>query len=185
MNGFELTRKLTKRVDSTILSLASGLGNAGGSWCIIAAGGYGRRELCPHSDIDILVLSREGLGVTTIDRVLRHIVYPLWDMGIAVSHSVRTPSQVLSDIKDDFFFRTSLFDARFIAGDTSVFKIMETLQRSEILGRDLKGLVKEIGDGVRRRHQEFGDSSYLLEPDIKDAIGGLRDYHAVRWILKA
>jgi len=91
----------------------------------------------------------------------------------------------LSDIKDDFFFRTSLFDTRFIAGDTSVFKIMETLQRSEILGRDPKGLVKEIGDGVRRRHREFGDSSYLLEPDIKDAIGGLRDYHAVRWILKA
>jgi [protein-PII] uridylyltransferase len=143
---------------------------------LVAVGGYGRGELCPFSDLDVvLVHSRRR----DIGRVADAVWYPVWDEGIHLDHSVRRPSEVLEVAREDLRAQLGLLDGRVVAGDATVGAPM--LQKALAQWRSRAGQwLPVLADQVEERHRTHGDVAFLLEPDLKEAGGGLRDFHAVR-----
>ncbi|HPI92951.1 MAG TPA: [protein-PII] uridylyltransferase [Deltaproteobacteria bacterium] len=186
MEGKTLTRELTDRTDHTVIALTSGLGKADHlQWCMAAVGGYGRRELCPHSDIDLLLLIDRRASLEETEKNLRGLLYPLWDRGFTVGYSVRTVKQALRDTRDDFFFRTALLDVRYLCGRRDLFDDLAKSCAGDRHIRDTKKFLQYLEAHIAKRHERYGDASYNLEPDIKEGTGSLRDYHCLMWVLKA
>ncbi len=185
MNGKKLCRELTRRTDRLITDLTNGLGaNRRFTWCIVAVGGYGRSELCPFSDIDLLLLADSRTHQDVMAGTLQKMLYPLWDKGYTVGYSVRTIAQALHDTRDDFFFRTSLLDARYLCGRPDLFdELLRSCSRDRHL-RDSGKFIQCLDEHILKRHGRYGDASYNLEPDIKEGMGSLRDYHCLMWINK-
>ena len=143
---------------------------------LVAVGGYGRGELCPYSDLDVVLVYR---GRRDIKKVADAVWYPVWDEGIRLDHSVRRPSEVLEVAKEDLRAQLGLLDGRVVAGDASVAEPM--LARALDQWRALAGeWLPVLAAQVDERHRAHGDVAFLLEPDLKEAHGGLRDFHAVR-----
>ena len=138
---------------------------------LVAVGGYGRRELCPNSDLDLVLLHR---GRRDIKTVAERIWYPIWDAGIGLDHSVRTPRDVSSVAADDLRAALGLLDLRFVAGDASLANPVAAQMR-ELWHRGSANRLDALRDAVERRHAEHGDVAFLLEPDVKEGRGGLRD----------
>jgi len=155
-------------------------GGSSGSVAVIALGGYGRSELFPYSDIDLLILFRED-AKEEMERVVNGVLYPLWDTGLEVGHGVRTIEECLSHGKDDFFFQVAMLDARLLAGSESFFAELQSQYRSVFV----EGAREEFADTMKRfkreRRKRFGSHSYLLEPNIKESKGGMRDIQAMLW----
>ena len=149
---------------------------------VLATGGYGRRELTTRSDIDIMLLAEKRDEAT--GKIAKQFLYYLWDKGMNISHSFRTLDECLEDAMQDITIRTSLMESRFIIGDEYLFKRYKTDIYQKIVFRNKGLLIKEILHEVDKRHKKFGDSAYLLEPDVKEGKGGLRDMHAIRWLAK-
>jgi [protein-PII] uridylyltransferase len=143
---------------------------------LVAVGGYGRGELCPYSDLDVvLVHSRRR----DIGRIADAVWYPVWDEGIHLDHSVRRPSEVLEVAREDLRAQLGLLDGRVVAGDATVAEPM--LDKALAQWRARAGLwLPVLAAQVEERHRSHGDVAFLLEPDLKEAHGGLRDFHAVR-----
>ena len=142
---------------------------------LLAVGGYGRGELCPFSDLDVVLVHQ---GRRDIGALADAVWYPVWDEGIRLDHSVRRPKDVLSVAAHDLRAQLGLLDGRLVAGDASV--IVPLLAEALALWRrqapaQLPGLAEQ---GAARRAEQ-GDVAFLLEPDVKEAHGGLRDIHAV------
>lgn len=148
---------------------------------LVALGGYGRRELFPFSDIDLMILYRPD-HEKDIGAVADAILYPLWDSGAEVGHGVRNVDQALELAGEDFYFRVALLDARLIAGSRLLFNELSLAYRkSYVEGHRLEFV--ETMEHVRcKRRQKFGVHSYLLEPHVKEGKGGLRDIQAMLWI---
>ena len=147
-------------------------------------GGYGRKELSLHSDIDILILFGSKIP-SSAKGLTEDILYPLWDVGLELGYGTRTIKDCLRLSKDDFEVLTSMMDARFLCGDSPLFlDLMANLQkkfvskRKTVFGRWLEDL-------YQIRMDTNGDASSVLEPNLKEGIGGLRDYHHILWIAKA
>jgi [protein-PII] uridylyltransferase len=179
LTGREWCRAHSDLVDSWLAKL---LQNAAGSvaargLALVAVGGYGRAELCPQSDIDVVLLHDDRPDVATIaDRVW----YPVWDEGLTLGHSVRTVRQTLALAQSDLDTATSLLSVRHLAGDTSLSSDLA----DRALGQWQKGSKRWLDRlrwRVRERHDSAGEVAFLLEPDLKDGRGGLRDVHALRW----
>ncbi|MDY6880330.1 MAG: [protein-PII] uridylyltransferase [Thermodesulfobacteriota bacterium] len=152
-------------------------------YAIVALGGYGRREQCVFSDIDLLFLFKRRVPDEAADLV-KEIVYPLWDLGLDVGHSTLSIGECIALAGEDFEVLTSLLDSRFICGMSILYSdVMEGLQRKTIRSRS-KRIVSMLVENNRERHRHFGDSTYLLEPNIKEGQGGLRDYHTILWIAR-
>ncbi len=183
--GLALVGDLTDRTDSEIVSLfRQRFGEKLPDWALIALGGYGRRDLCPHSDLDLLLLVENRTTRTEIEGVLEELFYPLWDRGFHVSYSVRTTKETLHDARADFFFRTSLIDARLICGSQSLHgNLITALGRDRVLKKVAK-FVSDLLDHTGKRHERYGDTSYILEPDLKEGHGGLRDYQGIVWAIR-
>ncbi|MBB5347021.1 [protein-PII] uridylyltransferase [Desulfoprunum benzoelyticum] len=150
---------------------------------LVALGGYGRRELFPYSDIDLMLLYRPDFrdGVRAIaDAVL----YPLWDSGMEVGHGVRTVEESLQQAGEDYFFLVSMLDARLIAGSAGLFGNLLLRFRDEYIEGRRDVFVEKMKEHRRRRRQRYGHHSYLLEPHIKEGKGGLRDVQAMVWTAK-
>ncbi|MBN2298766.1 MAG: hypothetical protein JXM72_09235, partial [Deltaproteobacteria bacterium] len=182
LSGSDMVRELTKRTDSEIISLfeAHTLRHEK-RWALIALGGYGRSDLCPYSDLDLLLLIENRKSRAEIESIVEAMLYPLWDKGFNASYSVRTIKETLKDAKRDFFFRTSLIDMRFICGSDLPFKeLNKVLEKNRALN-NTRRFMSDLLFHTRMRQEKYGDVSYILEPDIKDGHGGLRDYHAVAW----
>lgn len=148
------------------------------SVCLIAVGGYGRGELFPSSDVDLLILLPEHSENQVLSSI-EQLVGVFWDIGLAVGHSVRTLSECILHAEDDVSTLTNLLEARLLAGDPALFKhfqhtISQALNPASFF--DLK--ITE----QRQRHQRFYTSAYNLEPNIKESPGGLRDIHTIFWI---
>jgi [protein-PII] uridylyltransferase len=142
---------------------------------LVAVGGYGRGELCPYSDLDVILVHN---GRRDIGRVADAVWYPVWDEGIRLDHSVRRPSEVLEVARDDLRAQLGLLDGRVVAGDSSVAAPMLTTALDQ--WRDRAGQwLPVLAAQVEERHRAHGDVAFLLEPDLKEAHGGLRDFHAV------
>jgi [protein-PII] uridylyltransferase len=160
------------------------LARQGIRFVFVAIGGYGRRELCLHSDIDILLLFRNKVPPQA-NGFVREMLFPLWDLGFDLGHSTRTIRDCLDIAKKDLEVMTSLLDARFIGGGYALYlELIEKLYRKAI-SKKKQDLHQWLIDRNKKRLHAFGDSSYLLEPDLKEGIGGLRDYHHMLWLAKA
>lgn len=152
-------------------------------YTLMALGGYGRGEQCVHSDIDLLFLF-ENKVPPEAEALVREIVYPLWDMGLDVGHATRSIKECLQMARKDYEVLTSILDGRFICGISPLYhKLMERM-RIKLINTKPVQLVNWLKDANSARHERFGDSSYLLEPNLKEGRGGLRDYHTMLWIAK-
>ncbi len=185
VSGPGLARELSSRADRYIRTLFDSRPlQAMSRWSIVALGGYGRQEICPFSDLDILFLLEKKPAAQEIENTLKETLYPLWDAGFNASYSVRTMHEVLLDARSDFFFQTSLLDARHICGSEAAYrKCMRILAADRSLN-DSRPFISRLSFHTRKRHEKFGDASYFLEPHIKDGRGGLRDHQSIVWLEK-
>lgn len=153
-----------------------------GGIAVVATGGYGRRELTPYSDIDITLIAEKRDKFS--GEIAEAFLYHLWDLGMNISHSFRTLEECLEDAFKDITIRTSLMESRFIAGKEQLFEKYKADIYQKIVYRNKSFFIKEIMQEVDKRHKKYWDSAYLLEPDIKEGKGGLRDMHTLRWLAK-
>ena len=154
------------------------------AFAFVAVGGYGRKELCLHSDIDIMILFRSKLP-DLAKGLAEEIFFPLWDLGLDLGYGVRGIKDCVSLSANDFEVLTSLMDARFICGDSLLYlSLMETLQK-KVIAKKSKVFCRWLDDRNKIRMNDFGDASYQLEPHLKEGIGGLRDYHHILWLARA
>ncbi|EFK10986.1 protein-P-II uridylyltransferase [delta proteobacterium NaphS2] len=153
-------------------------------FAVLAVGGYGRKELDFHSDIDILILFSSKIP-SSAKKLVEEFLYPLWDLGLDLGYGVRTVKDCLTLSRNDFEVLTSLMDARFICGDSPMYlSLMETLH-NKIAQKKAVEISRWLEESHKIRMETFGDASHLLEPNLKEGIGGLRDYHQVLWHAKA
>ena len=148
---------------------------------IIATGGYGRGLLAPGSDIDLLFLlpyKQTPWGESVAEAVL----YLLWDLGFKVGHATRNVDQCLKYAQSDMTIRTSLLDARLINGDAQIFSELSQRFRAEVVNGTARAFIDAKMAEREQRHKRSGESRYLVEPNVKDGKGGLRDLHTLHWL---
>ncbi len=156
-------------------------------FALVATGGWGREEMCPYSDIDFIVLTPgDSAAIAQASALAESILYPLWDAKIKVGHAVRTVSDAAKLARDDLPTATALLDARLVVGDKGLFtRLVRTTRSSVAPGGNANAFMGKLRDEQKRRHERFGDSLHLLEPNIKQGIGGLRDYNTAHWAARA
>ncbi len=153
-------------------------------YAIIALGGYGRKEQCIHSDLDVLLLFKKEIP-SRAKGLVKEIFYPLWDMGLDVSYATRSVKECWTLASQDFTVLTSLIDARFLCGISYLYLDLVERLRDNVLRRHGRAYIDWLAERNGHRHARFGDSTYLLEPNLKEGLGGLRDYHAMLWVARA
>ena len=146
---------------------------------VVALGGYGRRLLCPASDVDLMVLHSER-DPERVRRAAEQVFYPFWNAGIALGHAVRTVRDCLSEASERLDVLCALLDARLVAGDGEAVEEVERQLRSRVAKRRAVWL-ERLAEDAAERHRGAGACSTSLEPDLKEGSGGLRDIHAVGW----
>lgn len=180
LSGQALLEKHTAMMDTALVGYFDKCRADTDQMALIALGGYGRRELFPYSDIDLMLLYRSD-AEEELDTAAQAIFYPLWDAGIEVGHGVRTIDTCLEKAGQDFFLQVSLLDARLLAGSEPLFaELMERFQGSFVEGRR-KSFLRDMLFHRAKRHERFGNHSFLLEPHIKESRGGFRDIQAMLW----
>jgi [protein-PII] uridylyltransferase len=148
---------------------------------LVALGGYGRGELHPSSDIDLMVI-HDGELDPFVQRVTQEILYTLWDLGLQVGHSCRSLQDCLAIARTDFPSRTSMQEARYVVGDKRLFQRFQKVLREEIYRKDFAQFLETTLEERDQRYRKFGASPYIGEPNIKESAGGLRDIHTAMWI---
>jgi len=149
-----------------------------------AVGGYGRGLLALGSDLDLCFVTTAP--AEAVSACVEAMLYPLWDAGVRVGHQVVWPSEVVSDAMADLTIATELLDFRPVAGDVSLMQSVDQRLRDSIFSESKVGtFIAQLEGGAKKRHQQFGDSVYLLEPDLKNGTGGLRDLDSALWACRA
>jgi [protein-PII] uridylyltransferase len=155
---------------------------------LVALGGYGRGELSPWSDIDVMFLfpskSKPAAVVPYQEHLTREILYTLWDGGLKNSHSTRTLDQVFVDARKDMQTKTSLLEARLVAGSQALFEAFVQAYRNFYTGESPKAYILARLDDQAHRRGKFGDTVFNQEPDLKNGVGGLRDYQNALWMAR-
>jgi len=149
--------------------------------CLVAVGGYGRRELSPYSDIDVMMLNRTGGGKVVQD-LSKQVFHHLWDLGFQVGHSVRSIHDCMVVAEEDVSAKTALMESRFLVGSPSVFQEFQRRFAKRVLGRRVESFIREKLEERQQDYAKFGETVFLLEPNIKKTKGGLRDVHLLQWI---
>ncbi|MDG2049987.1 MAG: DUF294 nucleotidyltransferase-like domain-containing protein [Myxococcota bacterium] len=179
----DLTDRLLRRLFSFAEEriLAEG-GELEAGVCVVAVGGYARREMSIHSDVDLLVLYRDELTpcVTTISERLQ---YWLWDAGVTVGCATRTIGDTVAMGRADVTVRTAVLTARFLCGDGEFFHEFADSIRAELLP-DPVDFIHEQVEMLEKRHVDYGESLFLLQPNVKEGEGTLRDYHGAYWVAR-
>jgi [protein-PII] uridylyltransferase len=184
-NGVELAEELTAEVEAMVVDLVNhhlkrAQFDAASGIAVLATGGFGRREFAPHSDLDLVFLCPEAPD-GRIEELAGAILHPLWDAKIDAGHAVRSVAEALELPATDLTAATALLDARFLAGDRALGDRFLALYGARVAGATPDGLVARLRAEQRARHSRFGDTIFLLEPDLKNGPGGLRDLCAGRW----
>jgi [protein-PII] uridylyltransferase len=156
---------------------------AGESQAIVATGGYGRGELSPFSDIDLMFLLPAKPPALT-EQVIEYVLYMLWDSGLQVGHATRSIDDCLKLGRDDLSIRTSMLEARWLWGNKPLFLAFEQRFMNNLVAASGSAFVEAKLAERDARHERMGDSRYVLEPHIKDGKGGLRDLQTLFWIAK-
>lgn len=151
---------------------------------LLSQGGYGRKELCIHSDIDILFLY-DGKGQDFVSLLNERVLQPLWDCGLEVGYAVRTVKDCRKLMEEDLTILTSLLDIRLLAGDAGLFEELQTVIERYFSSKSNRERFLKVKNAENRERQEkYGGSVYLLEPNLKEGAGGLRDYHSIYWFAR-
>jgi len=150
---------------------------------VLATGGYGRGVLAPSSDIDLLFL-RQYKASPWAESVIEYILYALWDMGLKVGHAFRTIDNCISLSREDVTIKTSLLDARFLFGDAELAEDLQTRFHAECVeGHDAQFIADKLEERDNR-HARQGNTRYVVEPNVKEGKGSLRDLQTLFWITK-
>ena len=180
----ELVDVLLQYVFSAAVTTTSGEKGPGIPLTLIALGGYGRGELNPFSDIDVMLLPREGTRRISphLQEMVQQVLYLLWDSGFKVGHSTRSIKEAIAEANRDMKTKTAMLESRFLAGDAALAREFREQFRSKCVeGREREYVETRMQDQVAR-HKRFGDSVYLQEPHVKSGCGGLRDYQNLLWM---
>ena len=148
----------------------------------VAVGGYGRAELFPFSDIDLLLLFGSIRDAERNEDRIAKLIASLWDSKLQVSHSVRSPRDCTSLARDNTDLHISMLDTRFVAGDEAFVATLQDSLLPKFYLREQRSLLRSLIQKSRQRHQSFEDTLYHLEPNIKEGPGGLRDFHLACWV---
>src|SRR5438477_412335 len=177
----QLIRALFDLVTQVIYPLPNP--TSGERLAIVAVGGYGRGELAPYSDIDLLFLLPYKPTPHT-EQVVEYLLYVLWDLGLKIGQSTRSVEECLRHAKSDLTIRTALLESRYLWGEQALFDELKRRFDTDIV----KGSAAQFVEGKLAerdaRHQRVGDSRYQLEPNVKEGKGGLRDLHTLFWLAK-
>ncbi|OGQ99799.1 MAG: [protein-PII] uridylyltransferase [Deltaproteobacteria bacterium RIFOXYD12_FULL_55_16] len=184
LSGQTLLHRHSQLIDDYLVSCFSNCPEAGEGISLVALGGYGRKELFPYSDIDLLLLHTPE-AENRLGAVSQALFYPLWDAGLEVGHGVRTPDACLADARQDFFFQVALLDARHLAGSPQLFTTMHQAFHRELIAGHRRDFLQNMMQHRNERHQRYGRHSYQLEPHIKESRGGFRDIQAMLWVSHA
>ena len=176
-NSQAYLKKQTLLVDQLIVNVWQSL-PISKKIALVAVGGYGRKELFPFSDIDILIVYEKEISDAD-QEAIGEFITNFWDLGFKIGHSVRNIKQTKQEFNADISTATNLIESRFLTGSSEVFnKINLAINASLSIKKFYKLKLHEQAD----RHRKFRDSAYQLEPNIKESPGGLRDLHMVRWL---
>jgi len=182
--GVELCARASELRDAVLRELfETALADLGGrvpQIALVAHGGYGRRDVAPSSDIDLMILHAPS-AATRVVPLARRLLRDVFDSGLVLGQSVRTPEQACNLALDDPMICTSLVESRLLTGDAELFEQFTERFRREVRGR-IRTLVGSIERARRRERIRYGETVFLLEPNIKRSRGGLRDLHLIRWI---
>ncbi len=150
---------------------------------VIAIGGYGRAEMAPHSDVDIGILV-SGEQSPRIKHVIETILYTLWDLGLKLGYSIRTIDDMIAMAVSDITARTALLEARYICGDENLYDEAAGRFKRKVQDHSHRQFIADKLTERDERHHRMGDTRYVVEPNVKEGKGGLRDLHALFWIGK-
>ena len=176
-------------VDLLIQRLAQMVGTKNG-WvegsfqvAVVALGGYGRQELAPQSDIDLLFLygRSDADNAATLNQ---EVLYSLWDAGFQVGHSVRSLNECISAAKEDEVTRNALLDARLLWGSAEIFENLKQKLEESVITKNRRAILDGLVQERRVRYEKFGAVPCLQEPNIKESAGGLRDLHSLLWVAR-
>src|SRR5215475_928737 len=148
---------------------------------LVALGGYGRGELGPLSDLDLMVIYDGEMG-PYIQRVTQGLLYTLWDLGLTVGHSVRSLPDCVAMARTDFASRTSMQEARYVVGDRRLFQRFRKVLAENVYRKDFGQFLETALAERDQRYRKFGGSPYMGEPNVKESAGGLRDLHTAMWL---
>lgn len=176
--GRPLARARASALDRAILALVAP-GGASSDWALVAAGGYGRGELSPKSDVDLLVLTRRR--APDVEAASTRLFYALWDAGFELAPAVRTLAESLSLAARDLTAQTASFQSRLLFGDADLFDEYQRRAFADARREGGKAFLKSLLADVRSRHSRFAEAAYGIEPDVKEGRGGLRDAQAIEW----
>lgn len=159
--------------------------NAALPFCLVAIGGYGRGELNPFSDVDLLFLlgAAKSPDLTRVNAAVENVLYALWDLGLKIGHATRTVEECLAQARTDMSSCTSLLEARLIRGPAAVFRGFEKALERDVRRR-ADAYVEARTRDQAQRHAKFGGTVFVQEPNVKNGCGGLRDVHNLLWIAR-
>ena len=187
--GIEIVQKFTSLMDGLIRSLfaAGGFDRENGTekpidLAVVALGSYGRVELCCHSDVDFMIIHQGPLS-GEMRAMIPLVLYPMWDAGLEVGHSILTFRECLHLSLDDFRVFTSLLDARFVLGSQSFFKLFQEAMWARIY-REKEKLFGKFIVSRKKRIEKYDSENFFVEPDLKEGPGGLRDLHLMSWMAR-
>ena len=180
-DGHAAVQQRTVLLDSIALELWERELSGTSGFTLAAIGGYGRRMLCPHSDIDLLFLTETPVDKLAKEKV-RRFCQELWDMRVRVSPMTRALAECDRFDPTNVEFTISLLDSRYLAGDTALFSNLRDRLLPKLIGREFQPLLTRLTEVTRTRHLKYGKTVFHLEPNLKDGLGGLRDYNVARWI---
>jgi [protein-PII] uridylyltransferase len=185
-DGLVTARRLTQETDKLILNIFDLLDPAFKKpVAILALGGYGRCELCPHSDIDLLILYPDASSRHEAQHSSMAFLHLLFDVGFNIGHAFRSFHEMLALHKTDFDSWAALLEARYLYGNSEVYdRFVEVLNEDQSCTKDL-AFIHHVIEQQKIRHRKYGNSVKLLEPNVKQSAGGLRDIHALLWMFRS
>src|SRR5271167_253698 len=183
-SGEATVRDRTAVVDKLVLQLWEQhvAARAGSGFALVALGGFGRRSLFPHSDVDLLFLAESEALRGRVKEPVRSICQEMWDIGLRVSPTTRTLDDCARFDQDNVEFTISLLDCRFLTGEAALFERLHGRILPQLVARESDVLVQRLAEVTNTRHLRFGNTIFHLEPNLKDGPGGLRDTHVAQWL---
>ncbi|MDE0653623.1 MAG: [protein-PII] uridylyltransferase [bacterium] len=176
--GTVFCRAYSRRVDEWLAGTYGAAGGPTRGVSLVAVGGYGRSELSPESDLDLLLLHERGHDV---NKLAGELWYPVWNEGLKLGHAVRTVPETLQLASDDLDTATSLLSARHVAGDPSLAERLAASSRDQ-WSRRARRWLPQLARDARWRELEHGEVAFRLQPDLKESTGGMRDLQALRYV---
>jgi len=181
-SGTDTVRDRTAVVDRLTSQLWDQHVSTSAGFAIVALGGFGRRALFPHSDVDLLFLAESEALRGKMKEPIRSMCQEMWDIGLRVSPTTRTLDDCGRFDQDNVEFTISLLDCRFLVGEAALFDRLHDKLLPQLVTRESDVLVQRLAEVTNTRHLRFGDTIFHLEPNLKDGPGGLRDTHVTQWL---